>query len=104
MGLGFVLELAGGEEQYQQEPDVELFCFQKLPNKPSAFPPSPLLPQVERCLCVCRRVAVKAKEGKVLKESGRSGQGAGSWPGAGAGGPGTQGLLSVGPGKGGWCL
>lgn len=38
VGPGFVLELAGGEEPYQREPDVELFCFQKLPNKPSGFP------------------------------------------------------------------
>lgn len=61
--------------------------------------------QVERCFCACWSLAVEAKEGKVLKESAIwDSEGPRSWPGAGVGSQYTQGLLSVGPGKGGWWL
>lgn len=59
-GTRRVLELAGEEERYRRE----LFCFQKLPDSPLSSSP----PQVERCLCACRRRIVGAKEGNALEE------------------------------------
>lgn len=93
-GLGFVLELAGGEERCQQEPDVELFCFQKVPNKPFGFPPSP----GGKMPLYTQRTGCKNQRREGWKESAL-------WDSrAGMGRHYTPGLIFVAPGKRGCWL